>query len=123
MVGSEFNLDLKGGNCDPCIKLKDPLVNLSPEYLRENSVQIVFVDKGKGKAAPADIQENETSSYSDDDSEWGITTAINESRRTQLNSSIIGESSCMGGSIGHQNDSSINTAVDEQDNSKKNNKT
>jgi len=108
VVGSENNLDLKV--ClDSCAssKLRDPQLNFSLEYLNENRVQSVFVNKGKGIATnldlnsdsvensqnlAQDIGSNEVADMSDDN----INIAINESIQTNQYSLRIGESSSRG---------------------------
>lgn len=108
VVGSENNLDLKA-----CVdsgvssKLRDPQLNFSPEYLSENRVQPIYINKGNSIATnlylnsdsvensqnlAQDIGSNEVADMSDEN----INMAINESIQTYQYSLRIGESSSRG---------------------------
>lgn len=122
VVGSESNLDLKF--CKDSLKLRDPQLNLSPEFLNEMRVINVYVyngdyngngngngnDKGKGIAIDLDLnldyQENFQNRVEDTDLDEvdsifqeNITRALNESRITYQYNLINGESSRTGGNI------------------------
>lgn len=122
VVGSESNVDLKVCVMDS-LKLPDPQLNFSPEYLDENRQISVFVNKGKGIATSSDLTSdneynsdnpgveyidlNELANLLDEDD---LNRAINESRQTNEYNLRAGESSSSGarGVYGQENNISIN---------------
>jgi len=119
-VGSESNVDSKV--CEVVsLKLPDPQLNFSQEYLDENRLQSVFVNKGKDRATSLDllsdneenshiivenIHLNQLANWLDED----VNRALNESRQTHQYNLRVGESSSRGarGLYGQENNTSIN---------------
>lgn len=121
VVESEIDFVLEV--CNNKVKLTDPQLSLSVEYLNDLRVQSVFVNKGKGIATDSDINSynqdnsenimqntgsNEVTGWDDND----IIMATNESRQTHRYNTIVGESSSIGARMYDQGQSNSSSSID-----------
>lgn len=112
VVGSEYSLDYnlcKDGELAPAVKKRDPQLNFSDEYINNNRIQSVFVNKGKERATSLDLisdngenSHNPAIEYIDLNQlanllDGDLNRAINESRQTNEYNLRAGESSTRGG--------------------------